>query len=158
MHFLILMVLWLLMSGHYTVLVTGLGVVSVAFAVLMARRINGADAEGLPLHMMKHLPGYSIWLFREILMSNIATAKVILGNRPDPEIFRVPFSQKTPAGIAAYANSITLTPGTVTMKIVGNTFYIHAISDVSAKGLDGEMERRIAAIFADSDNESPASS
>ena len=47
------------------------------------------------------------------------------------------------------ANSITLTPGTTTMRIVGDTFYVHAISKTTAAGLDGEMDRRIAYIFAD---------
>ena len=50
------------------------------------------------------------------------------------------------------ANSITLTPGTVTIKILGDTFYIHAISDFSVDGLNGEMDRRIAHIFAKSDS------
>ncbi|XDZ66824.1 Na+/H+ antiporter subunit E [Alphaproteobacteria bacterium LSUCC0684] len=145
LHFVILMLLWLLMSGHYTVLVTGLGVVSVAFAVLMAKRINAADAEGLPLHMVKRLPGYSIWLFREILMSNIATARVILGNRPDPEIFHVPYSQKTPAGVAAYANSITLTPGTVTVDIDETGFLVHALDGSFGDDVrSGEMDRRMS--------------
>lgn len=144
LYFLILMALWLLMSGHYTVLVTGLGVLSVAFAVAMARRINAADDEGLPLHMMKSLPGYLIWLFREILMSNIATAKVILGNTPDPEVFRVPYSQKTAAGVAAYANSITLTPGTVTIDIDDKGFLVHALDASFGDDVrSGEMDRRL---------------
>jgi multicomponent Na+:H+ antiporter subunit E len=146
LHFIILMALWLLMSGHYTVLVTGLGILSVAFAVGMASRINAADSEGLPLHMMKNLPVYSVWLFREILMSNIATAKVILGNTPDPEVFRVPYSQKTPAGVAAYANSITLTPGTVTIDIDDNGFLVHALdANFGDDVRSGEMDRRMAA-------------
>jgi len=145
-HFVILMLLWLLMSGHYTLLVTGLGVVSVAFAVFMARRIDGADSEGLPLHMLGSLPRYSLWLYREILMSNIATAKVILRNNPDPEIFYVPFSQKTNAGIAAYANSITLTPGTVTVDIDKSGFLVHALDGGFGDDVrSGEMDRRVTA-------------
>ena len=68
----ILMVVWLLMSGHYTPLVTGLGVVSVGFATWMAVRINGHDREGLPFHLMAGLPGYILWLFREIAVSNLS--------------------------------------------------------------------------------------
>ena len=63
--FLSLMAVWLLMSGHYTVLVTGLGVASVLFATVMSSRLGGTDEEALPLHMMARLPGYFIWLFKK---------------------------------------------------------------------------------------------
>ena len=86
------------------------------------------DQEGLPTHMFLRLPGYLLWLFKEILMSNLSTAKVILTNQSDPEMFRTKFSQKTEAGVATYANSITLTPGTVTIDIEEDTFLVHALS------------------------------
>ena len=83
--FMFLMAMWLLLSGHYTALITGFGVVSVGFAVMMSARMGGTDEEGLPLHMMARLPAYILWLLKEILLSNIATAKMILSNRYDPE-------------------------------------------------------------------------
>ena len=46
-----------------------------------------------------------------------------------------------------FANSITLTPGTVTIRIDDDEFYVHAISEYTAKGLEGEMEKRIAAVW-----------
>ena len=45
------------------------------------------------------------------------------------------------------ANSITLTPGTITIRIVDGDFYVHAISKEAASGLPGEMEDRIAKVF-----------
>jgi len=45
------------------------------------------------------------------------------------------------------ANSITLTPGTVTVRIEGNRFFVHALTDKAATGLPGSMEKRIARIF-----------
>ena len=142
--FLSLMAVWLLMSGHYTVLVTGLGVASVLFATVMSSRLGGTDDEALPLHMMGRLPGYFIWLFKEILMSNIATAKVILGNTPQPEMFETSASQKTEAGVATYANSITLTPGTVTVDINKDVFLVHALTkdfgdDVRSNVMDAKV-------------------
>lgn len=116
------------MSGHYTMLITSLGVISVVFAVVMSHRMGGTDQEGLPTHMFLRLPGYLLWLFKEILMSNLSTAKVILTNQSDPEMFRTKFSQKTEAGVATYANSITLTPGTVTIDIEKDAFLVHALS------------------------------
>ena len=138
------MAVWLLMSGHYTVLVTSLGVASVLFAAMMSKRLGGTDDEALPLHMMARLPGYFLWLFKEIVMSNIATAKVILSNTPDPEFFETTATQKTEAGLATYANSITLTPGTVTVDIDQDRFLVHALSpgfgdDVRSLGMDEKV-------------------
>ena len=142
--FVILMTVWLLMSGHYTPLVTGLGVVSTAFATWMSHRLGGSDKEGLPLHMFRKLPAYYIWLIKEIIMSNIATAKTILGKSDAPELFYVPFTQKTEAGVATYANSITLTPGTVTVDIDDNGFLVHALSsDFGDDVRSGDMDRRV---------------
>jgi len=142
--FLTLMGIWLLMSGHYTVLVTGLGVVSVLFATAMSTRMGGTDKEGLPLEIMLGLPRYFLWLFKEILMSNYATAKVILSDRADPEIFETPASQTSEAGITTYANSITLTPGTVTVDIGKGHFLVHALTkdfgdDVRSQVMDAKV-------------------
>ena len=142
--FVILMTVWLLMSGHYTPLVTGLGVISTAFATWMSHRLGGSDKEGLPLHMFRKLPAYYIWLIKEIIMSNITTAKTILGKSDAPELFYVPFTQKTEAGVATYANSITLTPGTVTVDIDENGFLVHALSsDFGDDVRSGDMDRRV---------------
>ena len=142
--FVILMTVWLLMSGHYTPLVTGLGVISTAFATWMSHRLGGSDKEGLPLHMFRKLPAYYIWLIKEIIMSNIATAKTILGKSDAPELFYVPFTQKTDACVATYANSITLTPGTVTVDIDENGFLVHALSsDFGDDVRSGDMDRRV---------------
>ncbi|MGC6484048.1 MAG: Na+/H+ antiporter subunit E [Candidatus Puniceispirillales bacterium] len=141
------MAVWLLMSGHYTVLVTGLGVASVLFCTVMARRINADDEEGLPLFLMPRLPLYILWLMREIIISNLDTARVILFGKPDPVVFRVPATQTTAAGITTYANSITLTPGTVTMDIDDDGFVVHALNEVMADGVrSGEMDSRVTAI------------
>lgn len=146
----VLMAAWLLMSGHYTPLLVTLGVLSCAFATYMAHLVGGTDSEGLPLHIMKRLPAYLVWLMREIISSNIATAKIILRNTPDPEIFTTPASQKTEAGIATYANSITLTPGTVTVDITQNTprqFIVHALHpDFTADVTSGDMDNRVTAL------------
>ena len=145
-----LMSMWLLMSGYYTALITGLGVVSVFFATLMATRVNAQDSEGLPLHMMARLPGYLLWLFREIAVSNIVTIKLILFRPPEPVVFRTRYTQKTPAGVATYANSITLTPGTVTVDIDDRGFLVHALSPELGEGIkDGEMDRRVTRVEGD---------
>ena len=143
--FSILLAAWLLMSGHYTILVTGLGVASAVFATWMAARVGALDGEGLPLHMMARLPGYLLWLTGEIIASNAATIKLILYRTPEPVMFRTRFTQRTPAGVAMYANSITLTPGTVTVEVDDDGFLVHALSPELGKGVeDGGMDRRVA--------------
>ncbi|MGB2163915.1 MAG: Na+/H+ antiporter subunit E, partial [Candidatus Puniceispirillaceae bacterium] len=102
------------------------------------------------------LPAYLWWLFGEIVKSNYATAKFILNGRSDPEIFSVTATQNSAAGIATYANSITLTPGTVTMDIneeaAKDQFLVHALhADFGEDVRSNDMDRRVTAL------ESPAS-
>ena len=127
--FVILVCLWLLMSGHYTFLIISLGILSCAFCVYLANRAKLIDDEGLPLFFLPKLLGYLIWLFKEILISNLNTAKAIVSNNIKPETFTVKASQITDVAKVTYANSITLTPGTVTTKIKNNTFEVHALNN-----------------------------
>ena len=152
--FVVLMSSWLLMSGHYTLLIIALGVVSVAFCVWLSHAINAIDDEGLPTHIFARLPAYLVWLCGEIVKSNYATAKMILGGHSDPEIFHVTATQKTAAGLATYANSITLTPGTVTVDIDESTskdqFLVHALhADFGDDVRSNDMDRRVTALEMD---------
>ena len=86
-------------------------------------------------------------LLKEIVLSNIAVARVILDPRLPihPRILRVEASQKTDVGRVTYANSITLTPGTVTLDVRDGKLLVHALTTGSAEGLlTGEMDRRVA--------------
>ena len=84
-------------------------------------------------------------------MSNFAVAKVILDPKLPihPRILRVSASQKTQVGQVIYANSITLTPGTVTLDVRNGHFLVHALTTDSAEGLlSGEMDERVAYLEA----------
>ena len=155
--FVILFAGWLLMSGHYTPLIMSFGVMSCALCAWLSWRIGASDLEGLPTHLFARLPAYLVWLLREIIMSNIATAKIILFGGAKPEIFEVPASQRTGAGLATYANSITLTPGTVTIDINESsktTFLVHALhNDFGDDVRTGDMDRRVTALEDVSDAE-----
>ena len=149
--FILLFAGWLLMSGHYNGLLISLGVISVTFCVWLSHAINATDEEGLPTHIFARLPSYLFWLFGEIIKSNYATAKFILNGRSDPEIFNVTATQNTAAGIATYANSITLTPGTVTMDInedaAKDQFLVHALhADFGEDVRSNDMDRRVTAL------------
>ena len=142
--FFILLLVWLLLSGHYTFLIISLGIVSCLFCVYLTRRANILDNELLPVTFFPRIFQYIIWLIKEIIVSNIITAKVILTSSENPEIFVVKCSQKTPEGKTTYANSITLTPGTVTTDIKNNILEVHALtSDFGNDVRSGDMDKKV---------------
>mgnify|MGYP001203422256 CR=1 FL=1 len=142
--FFVLLLVWLLLSGHYTFLITSLGILSCLLCVYLTKRANILDNELLPVTFFPRIIQYTLWLIKEIIVSNITTAKVILTGTENPEIFVVNSSQKTPEGKTTYANSITLTPGTVTTEIKDNKFEVHALT--SSFGDDvrsGVMDKKV---------------
>ena len=142
--FFILFSLWLLMSGHYDVLIVSLGIISCAFCVYIAKRGKLIDDEGLPIFFMPRLLNYLIWLFKEILKSNLATGKVIINGKVEPETFTVKASQVTDVAKVTYANSITLTPGTVTTKMHKDVFEVHALNaDFGNDVRTNKMDRKV---------------
>lgn len=143
---------WLLLSGHYTTMLVSFGVLSCAGVVWLVRHLGILDDEALPTHMGFRLALYAPWLMKEIVLSNLSVARVILtpGLPIHPRILRVDVSQKTDVAKVIYANSITLTPGTVTLDVRGGQFLVHALTSDSAEGLlSGEMDRRVAAVEGD---------
>ena len=138
-------VIWLLLSGHYDPLLLTLGVLSCITCLYVTWKANFIDEEGLPLHLLIRLPIYTLWLFKEIIKANIDTAKIIIINNPDPQNFRVKSSQKTEAGKVTYANSITLTPGTVTTVLDGDILEVHALSsDMADDVKSGAMDKKVS--------------
>ena len=145
----ILFAVWLLLSGHYTPLLIGFGVGSCALTVYIAMRMDVADHEGVPIDWGGRFLLYLPWLLKEILVANISVAKVILSPSlpisPIMVVFRS--TQKTDLGRVLYANSITLTPGTITTGVEGDQLEIHALTwqDVDGREED-EMDRRVSVV------------
>ena len=138
-------VIWLLLSGHYDPLLLTLGVLSCITCLYVTWKAKFIDEEGLPLHLLMRLPIYTVWLFKEIIKANFDTAKIIILNNPDPQNFRVKSSQKTEAGKVTYANSITLTPGTVTTVLDGDILEVHALSsDMADDVKSGVMDKKVS--------------
>ena len=141
-----LAIFWLLNSGHNTALMLSLGVISIVIILYIAHRMDVVDHEAQPLHLTSKIPGYYAWLSKEIFLANILVVKhVWLGNKSISPVFAtITASQKTEMGKVIYANSITLTPGTVTVNIEGDQFLIHALLRESIKDLEaGEMDKRV---------------
>ena len=137
--------LWLVLSGHYTPLLLSFGFLSCAFVILLTVRGKFFNGDFKFEHLLVKIPVYWFWLSGEIIKSNFATAKAIWFNKYDPEIFEVQTSQKNENGLANYANSITLTPGTVTVLIEKNMFLIHALTPEMGEDVrSGIMDKKVA--------------
>ncbi len=141
--------LWLLMSGHFEPLTLTFGVLSCLLVVYVARRMDREDRYDFPLILTWHLLGYWLWLIKEIAKANVNVARVILDPKLPISPIMVPFTacMKSDLGRMIYANSITLTPGTITTGTEGEVLRVHALTwhDVDGREED-EMDRRICAL------------
>lgn len=145
----VLFAVWLLLSGHYTPFITTLGVLSCAVVVWITIRMEVVDHEGHPIHLTWRAIGYWFWLFIEIIKANIDVARRVLARKPDisPTMLRVKATQTSDLGQVIYANSITLTPGTISVDVANNEILVHALSKEGAMSLlDGDMDRRVTAM------------
>ena len=137
---------WLALSGHYTFFLLSVGVICVAFCVLIAWRMNATDREAHPVHLLGRAVTFFPWLIWEIVKSAWAVAKIIVHPKLpiSPTMTVVKATQRTPVGIATYGNSITLTPGTITTGVEGNLLTVHALvrdgaDDLEAGGMDARV-------------------
>lgn len=141
---------WLLLSGYFhEPLLLSLGAVSVLVTVWLSLRIDRHDNERVRLKIDLPIVRYWVWLLIEIIKANIDVAKLILAPKLaiSPRMIRVKATQTTDMGVVIYANSITLTPGTVTVDIDGDELVVHAITQDMADGLaDGDMGDRVTAL------------
>ena len=145
---LLLSLFWVFLSGHLEPLLLGLGAASVALTVFLSHRMNVVDHESYPLHLSAKMPGFFVYLLREIIKANIDVVKRIVGSRKtpiSPQMIEIPQTQKTDLGTAIYANSITLTPGTVTIKLSKDHLTVHALSKEAAEELaEGAMSKELS--------------
>lgn len=141
-----LLAVWLLLSGLFKPLLIGLAVLSVGLTVWLTARMGVLDRDTHPVFAaFRYLP-YWPWLLVEMVKSSIDVARRVLSpSMPiSPTLFEVRGSQRTAVGKVVYANSITLTPGTVTLDIDGDRLQVHALSrDTVEYLLSGEMDRRV---------------
>lgn len=137
---------WLALSGHYTPMLVGTGAAGALLCVWVASRIRIVDREGHPIGLLPRTPLYYPWLLKEIVRSGLNVTRVILDPKLpiSPTLTVVRASQKTPAGVATYANSITLTAGSVPVKVSGREFVVHTLDREGAIELEeGDMDRRV---------------
>lgn len=148
---LVLAAFWLLLSGHYTVLLVVLGLGSAVLVAWIARRMEIVDHEALPLHLSPRTPLYWAWLAGQMLLSAVAVARQVWSARlaPRPSVGVTPAPDLPELSRVIYANSITLTPGTLSLSVTGEDIEVHSLSPSGVDDLrTGEMLRRVRRLEA----------
>jgi len=141
-----LMLFWIMISGDFGPLNLSLGLISVLLVVAICRRMDVVDQESQPFHLSTRLPVYWAWLAFRVVRSNLdVTCRIWApGKSISPTVLRLRVSQQTALGRVIYANSITLTPGTVTLAIEDDEILVHALTRADAAALEtGDMDRQV---------------
>lgn len=138
---------WLALSGHYTPFLLVMGLASTLLCVYIAQRMGLVDSETVPTQVRLSLFGYWLWLVIEIIKSNWQVGRMVLSRKIElsQRIVLVPSSQTTDMGRVIFANSITLTPGTVTIETADHAMLVHALDASFVPPMD-DMGRRVSAV------------
>jgi multicomponent Na+:H+ antiporter subunit E len=152
---LILFAFWLLLSSHYDLFHLSLGLiccllVAAASHDLLIENISGSKRIKKTRRFLFYVP----WLIYQVVLANLHVAYLVVNPRAiDPRIVRFKTRLKSEFAMVTLGNSITLTPGTITMDIIDGEFYVHALSKKVADDLlSGEMERRVAHVYLEDED------
>jgi len=141
-----LAILWWVLSGYTKPLLISLGIVSVLFTAFIAHRMEVVDHESHPLHLSTKLIRYWVYLLGQVFLANVQMVRIILSPKPDidPRVLRVRITQTSELGKAVLGNSVTLTPGTVTLEFKDNTMEVHALNETAAQDVEqGTFDQRV---------------
>ena len=141
------LVFWLVLSGHFGALEIGLGIVSAAVVAVTNRDL---DVLGPLLRVTPRFLAYLPWLMKEIVLANWQVMKIVLDPRLpiDPVVGRFEAPLTGDLALTTLGNSITLTPGTITLDVEGREFVVHSLTGREAiAGCEGPMARRVARVF-----------
>jgi multicomponent Na+:H+ antiporter subunit E len=137
-------------SGHYTLeqpLIAAFGVCSCLGVALLSRRMWAEVPHGTDRTLTFRVVLYIPWLLKEIVKSNLSVARIVLHPRlpVSPRIVRVKATQRGEGALVLFANSITLTPGTISLATEPDCVMVHALDEAIANDLlSGEMDRRVS--------------
>jgi multicomponent Na+:H+ antiporter subunit E len=149
------MITWLILSGKFDIFHLSLGVVSSAIVTATSgdMLIKARQIAGLPGTWLRFI-AYIPWLLLEIFRANLHVMRLVFHPRMmdliDPRIIRFQSRLSDEMARFVFANSITLTPGTITVYVsIYGKYSVHVIDKASAEGLPGLMESKVAAIFGE---------
>jgi multicomponent Na+:H+ antiporter subunit E len=143
--------LWVGLSGHMEPLLLSLGLASTLLTLYLAYRMDVVDHESHPIHLTTRLLRFTAYLIREIVVANWKVVKHIVtpGKSISPQMINLPLPQRTNLGRVIYANSITLTPGTVSVRLTKDTITVHALTKETAASLS---TGRLASVIPEDHN------
>ena len=147
--FISLAILWFILSGYLKTNLLVLGAISCVLVTIIAMKMRVYLSNNERLNFVIRMPLYLPWLFKEILKSNLHVASKILRAKPDiqPNTLSIKPSQNTNTGIALHANSITLTPGTISIDYDGNRILVNALTEHTAQGIiDGDIDKQVSKV------------
>ena len=157
--FVILYIFWIVLSGRFDYFHLSLGIISCAVVThashdLLFKGTRARDVYTQLVRFVKYLP----WHIYQIILSGIYVTYLALHPRMsmliDPHIIRFKTRLKKDLSLMTFGNSITLTPGTITVLIKKGYFYVHAIDKKVAEDLlTGEMEDKVADVFMEDQGE-----
>jgi multicomponent Na+:H+ antiporter subunit E len=147
--FVVLLGAWLVLSGFFQPLFIGFGIISCLIAVKLSAHLSkDLDAfQSIGIRLLK-LPIYVAWLIKEIFMSSVQVAKIVWHPKLpiSPIIAWVPTKQKDDIALTCFANSITLTPGTVSVVVEKDRICVHGLQREAVKELaSGAMDAKVSA-------------
>ena len=151
--FLILAFFWILFSGKFDLFHLSLGVASCLIVAAFSYKLfypSGVEPHFIVFWL--RFAGYVPWLLYQIFLANIQVLYIVFHPRMmdliNPQIIEFNSRLKSDVSRTTFANSITLTPGTITVTVsVMGKFAVHCINDQASRSLPGEMEEKIGRVF-----------
>lgn len=128
---------WLLLSGFLKPLLLIFGLISVAFVLVLLHRMNNTDKENQKLALNLSFLRYILWLLGQVVSSSLTVTRLVWGSQKElkPAIGKLPLDRIPKKSRVLYANSITLTPGTLCIDIDDKYVTIHALNEESLESL-----------------------
>ena len=151
--FLTLVSFWIIWSGYFDPFHLSLGAISCALVYLWTKpQLSKKPAKlSQAIQCLIQFEKFSFWLLKEIVVANIDVFKLSISpnlkTKIEPKMFSFKTNISSESGQFILAQSITLTPGTVTTRISDQEFMIHALTKEAADALPGDMEKKVAGIF-----------
>jgi multicomponent Na+:H+ antiporter subunit E len=143
---LLLVAAWLLWSGIYKPLLLWLGAFSCLLSLYIAHRV-GFFKQSTGFHLLPRIPRFSLWLLVEIVKSSLEVVRIVLNPKLpiSPTVVEIEAKPEDEIGQVILANSITLTPGTVTLDVFNNRLLVHCVTREGAQTIEaGDVNRRVA--------------
>ncbi|WP_111979992.1 Na+/H+ antiporter subunit E [Algibacillus agarilyticus] len=137
---------WLLLSGFLKPLLLAFGLISVTLVLILLHRMDNTDTEQQKLALNLSFLRYIVWLLGQVVSSSLSVTRLVWGNKKElrPAIGKLPIDKIPQKSRVLYANSITLTPGTLSIDIDDKYVTIHALNDESIESLKhGDMVDKV---------------